>query len=317
MKRTSLAIVIPVYNEEIVIERFFTQLAHVCKTLSEHQQVSILVVNNGSTDSSVDKLKQIAPQFKSFGVLTLTRNFGYETALIAGLTHTKADTYALCDADGEDPVNLLIDFQKEILTCIDIAIGVRRNRYESKITQTFRNLSYKVLSKVADDPFRKNAGNFSMFSAQVRKAILLENNSFPFLRSTLSRTGYRAKEFPHDRNPRIDGKSKYRKISLLKFAFAGFMTATTWPLRFISFAAGFNLLTFAIYLLTSLFSASTLEENWFYYFLILFSLTEIIFFLGMMSLYIARIYKNSLGRPLFYVDWDRSIEMGGFKFDNK
>ncbi len=315
MTRKSLTIVIPVYNEEIIIERFFNKLAPVYRRLSENQEVSVLVVNNGSTDSSMEKLEKIAYQYESLGVLTLTRNFGYETALIAGLSHSISDTYALCDADGEDPVEMLIDFQEEVLKNTEIALGIRRERYEGKITKTFRNLSYRILSKLADDPFRKNAGNFSMFSLQVRNAILVENNSFPFLRSTLSRSGYSTKEFVHDRNPRIDGKSKYRKVNLVKFAIAGFMTATTWPLRFISFAAAFNFATFLIYLLTSLLSTSTLEENWFYYFLILFSLTEILLFLGVISLYLARVYKNSLGRPLFYIDWLRSLEIGRFRFE--
>ena len=129
-----------------------------------------------------------------------------------------------------------------------IAIGIRRKRIESVVTKSFRTLSYSILSRLGDDPFRKNAGNFSMFSKVARDAILIENNSYPFLRSTLSRTGYRIEEFPHNRNPRIDGKSKYRKISLLKFAIAGFMTTTTWPLRFVSYLGGLNFIGIAGYM---------------------------------------------------------------------
>ena len=304
----TLTIVVPVYDEELVLDRFISGLVETVSKLQEKNECNVLFVNNGSTDSSLDLLKKCASKFENFGILSMTRNFGYETALIAGLTHAPGDIFALCDADGEDPFELLIDFQSALNDGYEIAIGIRKNRHEAGITRAFRLISYKILSKLSDDPFKRNAGNFSMFTATVRNAILRENLSFPFLRSTLSRTGFRAMEFPHDRNPRIDGKSKYRKISLMKFAIAGFMTATTWPLRFISYLATFNALIFTI----SCFSIfiSPLGFINFKDFYVLLLLTEICFSLGVIALYVARIYKNSLGRPLFYVDWQNSFGKG-------
>lgn len=310
----TLTIVIPVYNEKLVLERFISGLIAIVSKLQEKNECNVLFVNNGSTDSSLELLKKNAQKFENFGILTLTRNFGYETALIAGLTHTYGDIFALCDADGEDPFELLLDFQNAMIDGYEIAIGIRQNRHEARITRIFRTISYKMLSRLSDDPFRQNAGNFSMFSVTVRNAILRENLSFPFLRSTLSRTGYRAMEFPHDRNPRIDGKSKYRKISLMKFAIAGFMTATTWPLRFISYLGAFNILAIAICCILSVFFSFT--PTIFMAFFILLFLTEFGLSLGVIALYVARIYKNSLGRPLFYVDWKNSYQQGDFKFAN-
>jgi glycosyltransferase involved in cell wall biosynthesis len=304
----TLTIVVPVYNEELLLDRFVSGLVEIVSKLEEKNECNVLFVNNGSTDSSLDLLKKCAPKFENFGILSLTRNFGYETALIAGLTNASGEIFALCDADGEDPFELLLDFQRALNDGYEIAIGIRKNRHEAGVTRAFRLISYKILSKLSDDPFKRNAGNFSMFSLTVRNAILRENLSFPFLRSTLSRTGFRAMEFPHDRNPRIDGKSKYRKISLMKFAIAGFMTATTWPLRFVSYLATFNALIFII----SCFSVfiSPLGFIHFKDFLVLLLLTEICLSLGVIALYVARIYKNSLGRPLFYVDWQNSFGKG-------
>jgi dolichol-phosphate mannosyltransferase len=312
-----LTVIVPVYNEELALERFIYEFSPVVKKLSERQECHVLFVNNGSNDGSVNILRKAKSHFESYGILTLTRNFGYETALIAGLTHASGDFFAFVDADGEDPVELLIAFQDSILTGKHIAIGIRKNRFESSLTRYFRKFSYQILSNLSDDPFRRNAGNFSMFSAVVRDAILFENNSFPFLRSTLSRTGYEIEEFPHDRNPRIDGKSKYRKISLMKFAIAGFMTATTWPLRFISYASVINLGAFFIYLVESLISETGLAMNSFYIFFLLLTACQAILFLGVIALYLARVYKNSLGRPLFYVDWAKSDSYGNLVFGNK
>jgi dolichol-phosphate mannosyltransferase len=310
----TLTIVVPVYNEELVLERFIPGLVEIVSRLQEKNECSVLFVNNGSTDSSLELLRNSAPNFENFGILSLTRNFGYETALVAGLTHAPGDVFALCDSDGEDPFELLLDFQNALINGYEIAIGIRKNRHEAGITRAFRLLCYRILSKLSDDPFKQNAGNFSMFSSAVKTAILSENLSFPFLRSTLSRTGYSAMEFPHDRNPRIDGKSKYRKISLMKFAIAGFMTATTWPLRFVSYLAAFNALVFVVCWFLNIFV--TIAFTNYLDSLALFLLTEIGFSLGVISLYIARIYKNSLGRPLFYVDWKNSYQQGKLKFAN-
>ena len=312
----TLTIVVPVYNEELVLERFTSGLGEIVSKLQEKNECNVLFVNNGSTDSSIELLKKCAPKFKNFGILSMTRNFGYETALIAGLTHAPGDVFALCDADGEDPFELLLDFQSALTNGYEIAIGIRKNRHEAGVTRAFRLISYKILSRLSDDPFKRNAGNFSMFSLAVRNAILHENLSFPFLRSTLSRTGYKAMEFPHDRNPRIDGKSKYRKISLMKFAIAGFMTATTWPLRLVSYLAAFNALVFMLGSFSNIVFPQTFEM--YRDLFTLFLLIQIGLSLGVIALYVARIYKNSLGRPLFYVDWQNSYRQGNLEFrDNE
>ena len=312
-KDSTLTIIVPIYNEELVINRFLDQLYPVVKELSKKQSCRVLFVNNGSTDNSFELIKNYRDPIKDFGILTLARNFGYETALIAGLTHVESDFYALCDGDGEDPVNLLESFQNSILNGNEIAIGIRKQRIESLTTKSFRSISYLLLSKLGDDPFRRNAGNFSIFSRIVRDAILTENNSFPFLRSTLSRTGYKLEEFPHNRNPRIDGKSKYRKISLIKFAIAGFMTTTTWPLRFVSYIGVSNIFFLGIFLiLRGLGSGEFLIND-----IQLILLVELIGFIGIISLYLARIYKNSLGRPLYYVNWAQSITFGSIRFIGK
>lgn len=310
----TLTIIIPVYNEDLVLERFTAGLKEIVSRLQKKNECNVLFVNNGSTDASLDLLKNCASKFENFGILSLTRNFGYETALIAGLTHAPGEIFALCDADGEDPLEMLLEFQNALADDYEIAIGIRKNRHEAGFTRGFRLMSYRILSKLSDDPFKRNAGNFSMFSLAVRNAILRENLSFPFLRSTLSRSGYRSMEFPHDRNPRIDGKSKYRKISLMKFAIAGFMTATTWPLRFVSYLAGLNVLVFLMSWFLNIFLAITYTNYLDYFTLLL--LTEIGLSLGVIALYVARIYKNSLGRPLFYVDWKNSYQKGKLKFAN-
>lgn len=306
----SLTIVIPVYNEELLLIRFRDILLPVLNRLNEQLQVQVCFVNNGSIDSSLEILSERDFLVEiPYAVLTLTRNFGYETALIAGLTHTDSDLYCLLDADGEDDPELILSFLQIINQNIDIVQGVRRKRYESFGTRWFRSAAYWMLSRISDDLFIQNAGNFAIFTRRVRNAILIENANFPFLRSTFSRSGYPIALVPYDRLPRIDGKSKYRKFSLLKFALAGFLTTTTYPLRFITYLAGFSIpFVFLLGIVRHFYPTSTAPTL-----TISIIVTEILISFGLISLYIARIYKETLGKPLFYVDWFRSHIVSDFK----
>jgi len=131
---STLSVIVPIFNEEMVINKFVAQLRPVIEELSKNQECSVLFVNNGSSDSSLELLRELKSSLPNYGILSLARNFGYETALIAGLSHSKSDYYALCDGDGEDPLELLLKFQKSILGGREIAIGIRKNRVEGSIT---------------------------------------------------------------------------------------------------------------------------------------------------------------------------------------
>lgn len=305
-KLQTLTLIIPFFNESASISSFIEQLKPILLVLQKSVRCKILFVNNGSTDESLDIVKKLI-QSKFFssipiGVLTLSRNFGYETALIAGLTHASSDYYCFCDSDGEDPVEIIPLFLESIKSGYSIAIGIRKGRFEPTSTKIFKRIAYNFLSKVSDDPFLRNAGNFSMFNEVVRLAILSENRHFPFIRATFSRCGFPIHEIVHHRNKRISGKSKFRNLSLLKFALAGFLTTTTWPLRFVAYLSIFS--AAAILVLQSLFSKHANLE--------LFLYLEFLLFSSVFSIYIARIYKNVINKPLFYVNWLESESRNRF-----
>ena len=311
----SLCIVIPIFNEERALPLFLQDLNPVIKELKKKIKVNVIFVNNGSTDESVAVIKSSQLEGSKSAILTLTRNFGYESALIAGLTYSAADCYCLIDADGEDPVNLLPEYLIAIEQGNDVAVGLRKLRIESRQLQSFRRVSYKFLSIISDDPFTIGAGNFSMFKLQVRNAILIENSTYPFLRATVARTGFKTEVFPHNRNPRLDGKSKFSKIGLLKFAIAGFLTTTTWPLRMAAYCLAIMLpVGFLIMLCSLIFPEAiivALAQNISLFLFLTIQIANI----GIISIYVARIYKNSLGRPLFYVDWNQSYATEKFPFE--
>jgi len=308
IKPKTLTIIIPFFNESGSISIFVEQLKPILLNLQKNIKCKLLFVNNGSTDGSLDIVKKLI-QTKFFslipiGVLTLPRNFGYETALIAGLTHAKSDYYCFCDSDGEDPVEIIPRFLESIKKGYAISIGIRRGRFEPNSTKIFRRIAYNFLSKVSDDPFLRNAGNFSMFNEVVRLAILSENKHFPFIRATFSRCGFPIHEIVHDRNKRIAGQSKFRNLNLLKFALAGFLTTTTWPLRFVAYMSIFSIA--AIIVLQSVVSQHVNLEAFLFF--------EFFLFSSIFSIYIARIYKNVINKPLFYVNWLESESRNGYRW---
>jgi dolichol-phosphate mannosyltransferase len=294
-----LAIVIPVWNEEKSLPEFLQRLEEFLKNTIKEFETHFVFVNNGSTDSSSELLNNFWNKYPTSKILHLTRNFGYESALIAGLTYARGDYFQFLDADGEDPENLIVEFYRKILDGYYIAVGIRRKRYESKSTSLFRKLTYRIMKKVSDEPFWVDAGNFMMFRPEVRDAILEDSSTFPFIRGVVSRTGYRHYQLKYDRLPRIDGKSKYRKLALLKFAAAGFLTTTTWPLRYISY----NSVATFLLLLVFNFLVDSSEIG---VFMIQYLLFQIILSLSFLSMYLARTYKNQLSNPIFYIDFEKS-----------
>lgn len=310
-KLQTLTIIIPFYNESDSISIFIDQLKPILLNLEKSVKCKILFINNGSTDGSLDIVKKlIGSTILSsipIGVLTLSRNFGYETALIAGLTHASSDYYCFCDSDGEDPVEIIPRFLESIKKGYAISIGIRKGRFEPRSTKIFRRIAYYFLSKVSDDPFLRNAGNFSMFNEAVRLAILSENRHFPFIRATFSRCGFPIHLIVHDRNKRIAGQSKFRSFNLLKFALAGFLTTTTWPLRFVAYLSIFST---AVIMVMQIVVVKQLNLDIFIYF-------EFFLFTSIFSIYIARIYKNVINKPLFYVNWLASEAKNGYRWKSR
>jgi glycosyltransferase involved in cell wall biosynthesis len=299
----SLSIIVPLFNEESLISELTRQLGNSYRELNKSVPTRIVFVNNGSTDSTLQKLLKFMESGIPAEVITLSRNFGYEAAVIAGLDYSSSDLYAVVDGDGEDPIDLLPNFLSRILDGAEIVQGLRMQRQESRLLQMFRRTSYWVLSKISDEPFGVDVGNFSMFTRRVRDGVLIENKHFPFMRATISRIGFRVEKVAHDRNKRIDGKSHYKKVSLLKFALLGFLTSTTWPLRF-TFYFGFIVSGLVSFFVLMSFFIGLNELAWKRLLILLIS--QILVMIGIVGIYVARVYKHSLGRPIYYFDLSES-----------
>jgi polyisoprenyl-phosphate glycosyltransferase len=170
-----------------------------------------------------------------------------------------------------------------------------------------RNLFYRLTKAIADNDFILDMAKFSLFTQRVRDEVIRTKTSFPFIRNELVYVGFRKFGIDYDREPRITGKGNYKKFTgmfrMIKFAVAGILTASTFPLRLIfNLAIPFLLSNFA-----AIFFYFITPENMPLYLVYTINTMLLITAVTFLSKYMARVYKNGIQRPIFIVDWEKTL----------
>jgi polyisoprenyl-phosphate glycosyltransferase len=260
-------------------------------------------IDNGCQDDSYNIIRELHCHHPNVYVLVLSRNFGYQGALDCALRSIGADLYVMIDVDCEDPPEMIVDFLSYHKAGYDIVYGERVDRPETAPIKTARKVFYHLVHTVADDNFVLNMAEFSLITDQVRHAILQDVNSFPFLRASIGRIGFRRKNIPYTRQARIAGKTHYNFIGMTVFAIAGIMSASTLALRIAAYAFPLWLLLMGILTVFAIMSPAPWQTP-----LLLFTgFTFLAFSSIATGLYTARIYKNGLNRPNAIVRYEHSI----------
>lgn len=302
MPLKTVSIICPIYNESLTVPIFFHRLSSSIKDLDSDFHFEIIFVNNCSTDNSIDvvlDIRKFDPRVKLF---TLTRNFGYQRSLLAGLSRSTGDAVVFIDADCEDPPELIPRFISYWTQGYDVVYGKRGLRPEPKFLQACRKLFYRILKFIGDSPINLDMAEFSLFSSAVKESILSNNSTHPFIRNEISYYGGKQKAVEYDRQPRVAGKSYYNILGMTKFATAGLFTASTFPLRVAAYII-------PVLLLVNLFlSIEYLLVKNLSFLLVLFvlDLVYLSILFSFISLYVARIYHDIVGRPKYIFDLNNS-----------
>ena len=290
-----LTVICPIFNEEQSLPFFIEEIKKIEEKISTNYQLDIVFSNNSSTDNTLNLLEEISLKYKNIYYYTLSKNFGYQNSLNFALKNTISDLFVIIDTDGEDPPSMILDFLKKYEEGNDIIYGERINRPESFIIKKMRNLFYRVLKFFSDDEIILNMAEFSLFTNEVKKHLIEENSSFPFLRSAISRVGFDVIAIPYSRKVRFAGKSNYNFFSMVKFAVAGILASTTLPLRF-------PIYFFPIWLsISTFFLLNSSNDPIFWKYFIFISIIYLVLILSFVSIYVARIYKNGLMRANAYL----------------
>src|SRR3954462_3774281 len=207
METKLLTILSPVYNEEEAIPLFWGRLRPVLVKLSRDYKVDLVFLNNASTDGTLQEIERVREEWPQAYVITMSRNVGYHASLECGLRNTKGDVFVPIDVDCEDPPEMILEFVDRHRQGHDIVYGERVDREEPKTLKGARKLFYRLLHAVSDDEIILDMAEFSLFTREVRDAVLNENSSYPFLRAAIGRVGFRRAAIPFKRQKRIAGRT--------------------------------------------------------------------------------------------------------------
>lgn len=296
--RPLLSIVIPCYNEAAVLATTWIRLRDVLNSLSIGSEV--LFVNDGSTDGTGEILETLAAGDERVAVLTLSRNFGHQAALTAGLDAAWGDAVVLLDADLQDPPELIPRFLEAWREGGEVICGVRSRRHgEHPLRLWLTNTAYWLLAAGSREQLSQDSGDFCLLDGRVVEVLRTMRERDRYLRGLVRWLGFRVVEIPYERQPRVAGVSHYGWWKLLQLAADGWFSFCGNPLRCAFGVAG--ILTVLGGLLASgLIPVLPTEQRGLGAMICLIGgLT----FLGMgwQGEYLSRIYLQDKGRPLYVV----------------
>lgn len=294
-----LSVLVPIYNEEENIKELFDRIGNVQRDLGI--EIEAIFVNDGSTDSSLDMLKAIASRNRNVKVVDLSRNFGHQMAIRAGLEYVSADAAVIMDADLQDPPEMIAKMLDKWREGYDVAYAIRKSRKEGAALRFLYATFYRLLKVMANIDIPLDAGDFCLIDKGIVKILCSMPESDPFIRGLRSWVGYKQTGVEYDRQERFGGKTKYSFLKLLRLALDGLVSFSYIPLR-LAAISGFVISGLSFFLIIVLFikrlpiSGTTTIAV-----LILFLGGVQLITIGILGEYIARIYEQVKKRPLFLV----------------
>lgn len=301
-----ITLLIPAYNEEEVLGPLFDRLDILAKSCKNYD-FEFLFVNDGSRDKTLAIIKDQAKKDHRVSYINLSRNFGKEIAMIAGIDHVKGDAMVILDADLQDPPELVSEMIKFWEKGYDDVYARRKNRQgETWVKKKTSSLYYKLLQSSTNIPIQIDTGDFRLLDRCCIEALKQFRESERNTKAMFSWIGYKKKEIFYDRDPRIAGTTKWNYPKLVNLAIDGLTSFTTAPLRIATFSGIIISLIAFCYILylviRPLFGVSTGDGYSSIMAVILFIGGIQMLFLGIIGEYVARIFAESKRRPLYLIE---------------
>ena len=297
----------PCYNEQEVLPLFYEETGKVLQKLSAGFQTELVFVNDGSADNTLDVLKQFAEKDPSVKYISFSRNFGKESAMLAGMEYAvHADYVGIIDADLQHSPDLITEMLYYVdQEGYDVAAAKREDRAgEAKLKSALSEGFYKVINRVSDTKISDSAQDFRIMKRKVVEAVLAMPERIRFSKGIFSWVGFNVKWIAHENRERAAGETKWSIRKLFRYAFDGILGFTNSPLRlsFLFSAIGAFLTLFCLVyalvrtiiggynalipvILAAVFGVGAV----------------ILFVLGVFGEYLARIYTEAKGRPQYVV----------------
>ncbi len=302
-----LSVVAPVYNEELLIDEFHARVRGALDGL----EWELVLVDDGSSDSTPQRLERLANADERVRVVSLSRNFGHQTALTAGLDHAVGDAVVMLDADLQDPPELIPQMLTHWRQGCDVVYAVREEREgESRFKLATARWFYSLFDKLAQVELQHNSGDFRLLDRRALDALLSMRERNRFLRGMTVWVGYRQAAVPYRRDARYAGETKYTLSKMLRFSLDAISSFSHRPLQ-LATLLGFLISTLAFVAIPVVIILRILGS----YLPGFGALTIAVLLLGGIQLiaigiigeYVGRIYDEVKGRPLYLVSARRNM----------
>ena len=309
MKKTDLAIIVPCYNEEEILPQSIKKLNKLLSSLIEKNLISndscIVFVNDGSKDKTWDIIKKENKKNPFIKGICLSRNFGHQEALLAGLYNIKKDIYITIDADLQDDINVIKDMIIKYHEGNEIVYGVRKKRQTDTFFKRNTALLFYKLMKLLGVELVANHADFRLLSKRAVDTMSEFKEKNLFLRAIVPLIGFKSTNVYYDRKKRDAGVTKYPLKKMILFALKGISSFSAVPLHLITLSGILiSLLSFILMLWTffAYLNGSTIVGWTSLMSVIIFFSGITILFMGIIGEYIASIFIEVKNRPLYIID---------------
>ena len=303
-----LSLIIPCYNEEKNIRRFYdeTEKAFELSGIS----LQYVFVNDGSTDKTGEELKKLYENELSSNicVVSFSRNFGKEAAILAGLNNSSGEFTCIIDADLQQRP----ETAKEMFDVIknnpqfDCVCAYQNERSEGRFISFMKGLFYKLMNDMAETELKNGASDFRLFNSKVKNAVLSLGEYHRFSKGIFSWVGFNVHYMEYKADERQSGKTKWGFRKLLKYAVGGLISFSTAPLKIAAYIGSFATVFSIIYLIVTVIRKLTSHINvdGFTQLVILITFFSgiLLFTVGIIGEYIAKIYQQVKNRPIYIID---------------
>lgn len=312
MENVTYSVVIPIYNEQANLPELYRRLTTVMTNLNAHYE--IILVNDGSTDDSLLLMRELNQKDSRVKIINLSRNFGHQIAISAGMDYTKGQAVIVMDGDLQDPPEVLPIFIEKWQEGWDVVYAVRKKRKENLFKRVAYAMFYRILHKISNIDIPLDSGDFSVIDRKIVNLLKSMPERNRFVRGIRTWVGFKQIGVDYERDRRFAGKPKYTFKRLVKLALDGVISFSYFPLqmaRSLGFiVSGVSLVGAVLTLCQRLFTDTTVPGYATTVISILFLGGIQLITIGILGEYIGRIYDEVKQRPLYIFQ-----ELIGFEDD--
>ena len=297
-----LSVIIPAYNEELSIERAYYTISGILKDADIDNE--IIFIDDGSSDATYEKIKDLASKEKNISGLTFSRNFGKEAAISAGLVSAAGDCVVVIDCDLQHPPEKIVEMYRLWEQGFEIVEGIKTTRgKEKKVHGLAAKSFYSIISSMVGFDM-SNASDFKLLDRKVVDILNRIPEKKGFFRAISFWVGYKKATVEFEVAERMEGTSKWSAISLIKYAISNISAYSTAPMQIVT-VLGFIMLfitaVFGVWALVDKISGRALEGMTTVIIILIFIGSIMMISLGIIGYYVARIYEEIKGRPKYIV----------------